>query len=160
EDTGRGGPPRTKEAPLPVVSPPPKEETGISTTLSAPAPGSEPPKVKEPAERPRIKAAPKELIEIDPGRYEIKGELGRGGLGKVRRAHETRLSRQVAVKEVLTTRGVAKARFLREALLTARLQHPSIVPIYEAGQWPDGKPFYSMKLVQGKPLDQIIQETR
>jgi eukaryotic-like serine/threonine-protein kinase len=36
---------------------------------------------------------------------------------------------------------------VREALLTARLQHPSIVPVYEAGRWPTGEPFYAMKLV-------------
>ncbi len=45
---------------------------------------------------------------------------------------------------------------MREALITARLQHPSIVPIYEAGRWPDGEPFYAMKLLAGKSLADLI----
>ena len=47
---------------------------------------------------------------------------------------------------------------VREALLTARLQHPAIVPVYQAGRWPSGEPFYAMKLVSGRPLDRAIAE--
>ena len=49
---------------------------------------------------------------------------------------------------------------MREALLTARLQHPAIVPVHEAGRWPTGEPFYAMKLVSGRPLDALIGEAR
>ncbi|MEO8553099.1 MAG: protein kinase, partial [Kofleriaceae bacterium] len=50
-------------------------------------------------------------------------------------------------------------RFEREALITARLEHPGIVPVYEAGRWPTGEPFFAMKLVSGRPLDKVIAET-
>src|ERR1041385_945806 len=51
-------------------------------------------------------------------------------------------------------------RFLREALITARLEHPGIVPVHEAGRWPDGTPFYAMKLVAGRPLRDLILERK
>lgn len=89
--------------------------------------------------------------------YTSIGELGRGGLGRVTKAHDTRLQRTVAIKELLRQNYQAKERFLREALLTAKLQHPGIIPIYEAGVWPTGEPFYSMKMVSGKPLSELIE---
>ncbi|HET7506310.1 MAG TPA: serine/threonine-protein kinase [Kofleriaceae bacterium] len=93
----------------------------------------------------------------DPARYQILGEHGRGGLGRVSRAHDRELGRDVAIKELIT-RGQGEARFLREALITARLEHPGIVPVHEAGRWPDGTPFYAMKLVSGRPLRELIAE--
>jgi serine/threonine protein kinase/WD40 repeat protein len=102
----------------------------------------------------------KQLATVERHQYEMSGELARGGLGKITIAKDTRLDRQVAIKELLRDRGIARARFLREALLTARLQHPGIVPIYEAGVWPSGEPFYTMKLIAGKPFDKIIKETK
>ena len=52
------------------------------------------------------------------------------------------------------------ARFEREARITARLQHPAIVQIHEAGTWPNGEPFYAMKLVEGRSLDDAITRTK
>jgi len=94
----------------------------------------------------------------DPDRYTIIGEHGRGGLGRVSRAHDRDLGRDVAIKELISRGHVNEIRFLREALITARLEHPSIVPVHEAGRWPDGTPFYSMKLVAGRPLRALIAE--
>ncbi len=54
----------------------------------------------------------------------------------------------------------AEPRFVAEALVTARLQHPSIVPVYEAGRWPGGEPFYAMKLVSGRSLADVIAERK
>src|SRR5215468_1505156 len=94
----------------------------------------------------------------DPRRYEFLGEHGRGGLGRVSRAHDRELGRDVAIKELLS-RGIAnEVRFLREVLITARLEHPGIVPIHEAGRWSDGTPFYAMKLVAGRPLRELLAE--
>lgn len=90
--------------------------------------------------------------------YDILGEIACGGMGRVLEAHDRRLNRRVALKEMLRRDSRATRRFQREALITARLQHPAIVPVYEAGQWPDGKRYYSMKLVQGTPLDQLIAQ--
>jgi WD40 repeat protein len=93
-----------------------------------------------------------------PDRYQILAEHGRGGIGRVSRAHDRELGRDVAIKELISRGTVAEARFLREATITARLEHPGIVPVHEAGRWPDGTPFYAMKLVSGRPLRELILE--
>ncbi len=95
----------------------------------------------------------------DPDRYELIGEHARGGLGRVVRAVDKRLGRTVAVKELLRHNDAAnEARFMREALITARLEHPGIVPVHEAGRWPNGEPYYVMKLVEGRTLKELIVE--
>jgi serine/threonine protein kinase len=91
-------------------------------------------------------------------KYDVAGEHARGGIGRVLRAWDRRLNRLVAIKELLTARGDHAGRFVREVEITARLQHPSIVPVYEAGQWPDGKPFFTMKFVSGRSFKQLIDE--
>src|SRR5262249_62411512 len=68
------------------------------------------------------------------------------------------LRRAVALKERLGPAPEQLGRFQREALITARLQPPGIVPVYEAGRWPSGEPFFAMKLVSGRPLDRVIAE--
>jgi serine/threonine protein kinase/WD40 repeat protein len=94
----------------------------------------------------------------DQTRYDILGEHGRGGLGRVSRAHDRELGRDIAIKELISRGQLSEMRFLREALITARLEHPGIVPVYEAGRWSDGTPFYAMKLVAGRPLRDLILE--
>ncbi|MGE0398418.1 MAG: WD40 repeat domain-containing serine/threonine protein kinase [Kofleriaceae bacterium] len=86
-------------------------------------------------------------------------EYARGGLGRIIRAKDERTGRFVAIKEMLADNADAAARFVREAMVTANLQHPAIVPVYEVGQWPDGKPFYAMKLVRGRALNEVIDAT-
>ncbi|HEY0480039.1 MAG TPA: WD40 repeat domain-containing serine/threonine-protein kinase, partial [Kofleriaceae bacterium] len=94
----------------------------------------------------------------DHDRYHFLGEHGRGGLGRVSRAHDRELGRDVAIKELLSRTNANEVRFLREVLITARLEHPGIVPVHEAGRWADGTPFYAMKLVAGRPLRDLIAE--
>ncbi|HEY4176277.1 MAG TPA: protein kinase [Kofleriaceae bacterium] len=94
----------------------------------------------------------------DPDRYEQVIEHARGGLGRVVRAIDKRLGRTVAVKELLRRNTSNEARFMREALITARLEHPGIVPVHEAGRWPNGDPYYVMKLVEGRTLKELIAE--
>jgi WD40 repeat protein len=95
----------------------------------------------------------------EPGRYQVGGEVARGGIGRIRRAVDQRLERPVAIKELLAPGGTTEARFHREARITARLQHPAIVPIYDMGRWPSGEPFYSMKLVAGRSLEAQVAAT-
>ncbi|HVV83917.1 MAG TPA: protein kinase, partial [Kofleriaceae bacterium] len=95
---------------------------------------------------------------VDPGQYVADHEVARGGMGRIIAAHDRVLGRPVALKELLHPDPAQAARFRREALITARLQHPAIVPVYQAGRWPSGEPFYAMKLVAGRPLDQVIAE--
>src|SRR6185503_495461 len=64
----------------------------------------------------------------------------------------------VALKELLEPDAASggEERLVAEARLTARLQHPSIVPVYDAGRWPSGKPFYVMKFVAGPSLASVV----
>lgn len=95
---------------------------------------------------------------VDPAHYLISQEFARGGLGRILRAFDRRLGRQVALKELISRSPNLEARFAREVQLTARLQHPSIVPVYEAGRWPSGDQFYAMKLVDGRSLSDVIED--
>jgi tetratricopeptide (TPR) repeat protein len=86
-------------------------------------------------------------------RYELGTELGRGGMGAVYRAHDAVLDRDVAVK-LLTESGLGtegRLRMLREAQAIAKLNHPNIVQVHDAGQL-DGTPFIIMELVEGQSL--------
>jgi len=81
--------------------------------------------------------------------YELLEEIGRGGMGVVYAAHDRPLDRRVALK-------VLDAAAESEAGLIARLEHPAIVPVYQAGLLPDGRPWYAMKLVSGARLDHFL----
>jgi tetratricopeptide (TPR) repeat protein len=99
------------------------------------------------------------LPHVDPLHYVGSRELSRGGMGRIRVATDSRLGRVVAIKEMLPGQ-FDQRRFVREARITARLQHPSIVKVHEAGTWPDGEPFYVMPFVQGRSLDKVISEAK
>src|SRR5262245_20352696 len=128
---------------------------------------SQDPRSEETVTRTRADALPHDSHEEDPeptltlvdsAHYQIDGEHARGGLGRILLARDHRLGRIVAIKELVANDAEHHRRFVREARLTARLQHPAIVPVYEAGRWPDGKPFYAMKLVSGRALKDLIAE--
>ena len=89
--------------------------------------------------------------------YRPKRFHAHGGLGEVLAAHQEELDRTVALKRIRPDRlhETARRRFLREATITARLQHPGIVPIYGLGQDEDG-PFYTMPFMQGQTLNEAI----
>jgi eukaryotic-like serine/threonine-protein kinase len=95
--------------------------------------------------------------ELDP-RYTITGVAGRGGMGTVFQARDAVLDRDVAVKvlDVADRQGARAARLTREAHILARLDHPGIVPVHDAGILPDGRPFYVMKLVRGRRFDETL----
>jgi WD40 repeat protein len=99
------------------------------------------------------------LPVVDPELYVRHHELGAGGMGRTYQAFERRLGRVVALKQIRTDTSAdptaLELLFEREARLTARLQHPSIVAIYEAGRFGDAA-FYAMRLVDGVPLDKEI----
>lgn len=100
-------------------------------------------------------------------RYRLVRQIGEGGMGEVWEARDETLHRPVAVKVVSllagggSRGGEARARFLREARLTARLQHPGIVTVHDLGESgpEDGNaPFLVMELVQGETLDVKLRE--
>jgi serine/threonine protein kinase len=106
----------------------------------------------------------REAVDVpDPGaRYQVHELLGRGGMGAVYRATDTTLGRDIALK-VLTVAGDAPeiaSRLAKEARVLARLEHPGIVAVHDAGILEDGRPFYVMRLVQGKRLDDFARDAR
>ena len=94
------------------------------------------------------------LFEDEP--YDRGREVARGGLGRIIECFDRRLGRRVALKELISQDPKSEARFIREACITARLEHPSIVPIHEAGRRPGGERFYVMKLVEGMTLSEAL----
>jgi serine/threonine protein kinase len=92
--------------------------------------------------------------------YVLLDKLGAGGMGGVFRVEDTALGRQVALKVlgIADSSGEFGARLLREAKIIAQLEHPGIVPVHDVGTLPDGRVFYTMKLVQGRRLDQRRDE--
>lgn len=90
-----------------------------------------------------------------PPRYTCLRAVGHGGAATVYEARDEDLDRTVAIKvlDVPDRAGRAAARLAREALILARLDHPGIVPIHERGILPDGRAFYVMKCINGRPLD-------
>jgi eukaryotic-like serine/threonine-protein kinase len=92
--------------------------------------------------------------------YILLDKLGAGGMGGVFRVEDTALGRQVALKVIgiVDSSGEFGARLLREAKIIAQLEHPGIVPVHDVGTLPDGRVFYTMKLVQGRRLDQFRDE--
>jgi len=93
------------------------------------------------------------------GQYVPMCLFARGGMGQVWLARDS-LGRQVAFKDIRPERAAqthAIGRFLREAELTAHLEHPGVVPVYSAGTKADGKPFYAMRLIRGRTLSEAIR---
>jgi tetratricopeptide (TPR) repeat protein/tRNA A-37 threonylcarbamoyl transferase component Bud32 len=127
----------------------------------------------------RLTLNPCQLTETDPAaaeaahavvetkrsetRHEILGEIARGGVGIVLRARDADLGRDVAMKiirdEHLGNDDVL-ARFVEEAQIGGKLQHPGIVPVYELGLRPEGQPYFTMKLVKGRTFAQIFEERK
>lgn len=98
----------------------------------------------------------------ESGRYVRAHVIGIGGMGRVVQAFDRRLSREVALKEVAyTSTGTDGAererRLVREASITARLDHPGIVPVHDAGRLPDGSLYYAMRIVRGTSLAAAIK---
>jgi serine/threonine protein kinase len=91
--------------------------------------------------------------------YELEGEIARGGMGAVVRASDQAIGREVAVKFLLNQSDAGQqARFVEEARITGRLEHPNIVPIHQLGVHADGRCFFSMKMVKGRSLADILKE--
>lgn len=94
------------------------------------------------------------------GRFQTLRPHARGGLGEVFLALDPELNRTVALKELLARRAHdpgSQARFLLEAVLTGRLEHPGIVPVYGLGRYEDGRPYYAMRFIQGETLRAAIE---
>jgi serine/threonine-protein kinase len=102
-----------------------------------------------------------ETLALDWRGHELSEQLGAGGMGEVYRLRDPALERDLAVKVMraeLRADADAERRFLREARLTGALQHPGIVPIHNLGRLADGRLCYTMKLVRGQTLADILKD--
>ncbi|MEE9311292.1 MAG: serine/threonine-protein kinase [Planctomycetota bacterium] len=95
-------------------------------------------------------------------RYDELGELGRGGMGVVLKVKDNDLRREVAMKVIRADRrsDAAMHSFVEEAQITGQLEHPNIVPVHELGTDADGKIYFTMKMVRGQPLSQVLRAIR
>ncbi len=112
---------------------------------------------------PIVKPLSNEMPERSEGRdrYQLFGEIARGGMGAVLKGRDTDLGRDLAVKVLLEThrdKPELIRRFVEEAQIGGQLQHPGIVPIYELGTFADNRPFFAMKLVKGRTLSSLLDE--
>jgi serine/threonine-protein kinase len=99
---------------------------------------------------------------VDPARrYQIREVLGVGGMGEVRLCRDEAIGRDVAHKTLLATVGAgarAERRFLREVRVQGQLEHPAIVPVYDMGLGDDGRPYFTMRRVQGQTLAEVLHD--
>ncbi|MGA2033796.1 MAG: serine/threonine-protein kinase, partial [Thermoguttaceae bacterium] len=118
----------------------------------------------EPSARRRGERSLNELLAAqgqNRQRYVVAEEIARGGMGAVLRAVDCDIRREVAVKYLLDqTESAKKLRFIEEAQITGQLEHPNIVPIHELGFDADKRLFFSMKMVRGRSLSQILNALR
>jgi tetratricopeptide (TPR) repeat protein len=95
------------------------------------------------------------------GRYQLGEEIGHGGMGAVLQGHDPDLGRDVAIKvlrEEYRDQPDLVRRLIEEAQVGGQLQHPGVVPVHERGTLSDGRPYFTMKLVQGRTLAQLLKE--
>ncbi len=103
---------------------------------------------------------PPETAGVPFGRYRLLEELGRGGMGVVWKAWDPQLRRTVALKQILVSGGVTEehvTRFLREAQLAARLQHPNILPVLDVGEF-EGNRYFTTTYLRARPLDRVFDD--
>ena len=94
-------------------------------------------------------------------RYQLFGEIARGGMGAVFKGRDPDLGRDLAIKVLLEShedKPELVRRFVEEAQIGGQLQHPGIVPVYELGAFADLRPYFTMKLVRGRTLSSLLAE--
>jgi serine/threonine protein kinase len=113
--------------------------------------------VNAPAAEPRGELS----LPTQIGRFRLLAEIARGGMGAVLRAHDPAIGRDVALKVILPEHQNDPRImhfFLAEARLAGQLEHPGIAPVYDLGTLPDGRPYFVMKLIEGRTLTALLQE--
>ncbi|MGO9471262.1 MAG: tetratricopeptide repeat protein [Isosphaeraceae bacterium] len=118
------------------------------------------PDEREPLVRPRGDAMPL-VPQTGFARYQLQGEIARGGMGAVLKGRDVDLGRDLAIKVLLESHkgdpDVVR-RFVEEAQIGGQLQHPGIVPVFELGTIADRRPYFAMKLVKGRTLAALLSE--
>jgi serine/threonine-protein kinase len=96
-------------------------------------------------------------------RYQLYGEIGRGGMGRILRGRDLAIGREVAVKVMLDGKDRTEAdirRFWMEVQATGQLEHPAIVPVHDVGRLPSGQLYYVMKMLAGRNLADVVAGLR
>ena len=108
--------------------------------------------------RPRSEAMPG--LAGETGRYQLIGEIARGGMGAILKNRDVDLGRDLAVKVILEEHRdhpEMVRRFVEEAQIGGQFQHPGIVPVHEIGRFPDGRLYIAMKLIRGRTLAALLE---
>ncbi|HEX2686958.1 MAG TPA: serine/threonine-protein kinase [Kofleriaceae bacterium] len=132
-------------------------KTDEGTVVAPPTIGEPATDQGEPAPAPH---APSASVPVLAGRYRLGRLIGKGGMGEVMGARDEQVGRDVAIKRMRAAAPDERAiqRFLREASIQGRLEHPAIVPVHEIGRDGDGLPFFVMKKLAGTTLGKIIAD--
>jgi len=103
-------------------------------------------------------SADREVKKTSGDRYRVINRLGKGGMGEVMQVRDEVIGREVALKRIrkIEPSDRVMQRFLREASIQGRLEHPAIVPLYDIGRDPAGLPFFTMKKLHGTTLSKIL----
>ncbi len=107
----------------------------------------------EPADPIMRPKSPEMPDRTSDSRYQLQGEIARGGMGAILKGRDTDLGRDLAIKVLLEEhkdKPEVVQRFVEEAQIGGQLQHPGIVPVYELGRFADGRPFFSHEAGQGR----------
>ena len=115
------------------------------------------------SDAPRVQLKGSEAGTPSDERYQIVGEIARGGVGVVYKGRDSDLGRDVAMKllrEDHLARPEMVQRFVEEAQIGGQLQHPGIVPVYELGMKEGKQPYFAMKLVKGRTLTELLRERK
>jgi serine/threonine-protein kinase len=94
---------------------------------------------------------------------ELLEEIGKGGIGVVHRGRDRGLRRELAVKllrDEHRDNPDLRRRFVEEAQIGGQLQHPGVAPVYELGEFPDGRPYFTMKLIRGRTLADLLKQRK
>jgi serine/threonine-protein kinase len=109
---------------------------------------------------------PASTAKLVPGgrwKYQIIGEIARGGMGVILKGHDGDLGRDLAIKVLdpeMAKNPAVVSRFVEEAQIGGQLQHPGIVPVYELGLMTDDAPYFTMKLVKGRTLSALLTQRK
>jgi eukaryotic-like serine/threonine-protein kinase len=134
----------------------------LAPPLTNPGPTIDAP-MDQSGERPTLAGLQAAELERSVGRYTYATKLGEGGMAEVHLCEDQRIRRQVAMKVMRRDRAKdagARARFLREVSAQGQLEHPAIVPVYDAATDADGAPYFTMRRVRGPTLEEVLEGLR
>jgi len=154
------GRPRSRDSRTPVATPPARVALDAETAASGTLPKVELDAITRRSSRSRLSfSLIGNAVQLPAAGYDLHEPLGKGGMGEVIAAHDRKFDREIAIKRMHGEQSPrAIGRFLREARIQARLEHPAIVPIHDLGTDAEGRVFFTMKRLAGVTLDQQIRD--